>query len=82
MLVSVSVVVLTCLRYGLSGVRLLSSGAHTDLMEGAALSHSMQEVDIYSNSWGPYDNGVLVEGPGSLATRALYEGVHKVRLHI
>ena len=39
-----------------------------------ALQHKRQEIDIYSNSWGPSDNGYLVHGPGKLVKKALRQG--------
>jgi kexin len=55
----------------LVGFRLL--GAATDANEADALTRSDDVVDIYSNSWGPPDNGVL-EGPGPLTRDALAYG--------
>ena len=45
----------------ISGQRLL--GASTATNEAAALIHTMNAVDIYSNSWGPYDDGTLQPAP-------------------
>jgi kexin len=39
-----------------SGLRILSA-AVTDSMEADALNFRWNENHIYSNSWGPYDNG-------------------------
>ena len=47
-------------------------------MEAIALGHFSQEIDIYSNSWGPTDNGALVDGPGPLTRDVLKAGVVKV----
>ena len=44
-----------------------------------ALGHLLQEIDIYSNSWGPTDNGVLIDGPGPLTRAVLETGVREVR---
>ena len=57
-------------------MRLFSERPHTDIMESIALSQS--QMDIFSNSWGPVDNGALVEHPGALASKALEIGVTKV----
>ena len=35
-------------------------------------------MDIYSNSWGPPDNGVLIDGPGYLTRMALQSGANGV----
>ena len=56
----------------LSGLRLL--GAGTDANEAAALTHSLDAIDIYSNSWGPYDNG-KVQPAGPLFLQAVANGV-------
>ena len=49
-----------------------------DLQEAKALSFNRNYVDIYSNSWGPNDNGFEVDGPGRLTQIALEEGAEKV----
>lgn len=61
-----------------AGIRLLSSLYHSDATEASALGLHNQHIDIYSNSWGPRDNGVSVEGPGRLALAALRQGVVEV----
>ena len=38
------------------GLRILS-GTVTDSMEASALNYNWDVNHIYSNSWGPYDNG-------------------------
>lgn len=58
----------------IGGLRLLD-GELTDALEAAALSFEPQYVDIYSNSWGPVDNGVTIDGPKSLGMKALENGV-------
>lgn len=58
---------------GLVGYRLL--GAENDANEADALTLNNQIVDIYSNSWGPYDDGQRLEGPGPLTMNALIDGV-------
>ena len=62
----------------IGGVRVLD-GAIVDALEAAALSFNRNHIDIYSASWGPDDDGRTVDGPGPLATRALYEGASKGR---
>ena len=47
----------------LAGLRLIACGT-SDSMEANALSHYDQVIDIYSNSWGPGDNGNILQGPG------------------
>ena len=55
----------------LVGFRLL--GAETDVNEADALTRSGDLVDVYSNSWGAPDAGIL-EGPGPLTRDALAYG--------
>lgn len=61
-----------------AGIRLLSSIHHSDATEASALGLHNQHIAIYSNSWGPKDNGIVVEGPGTLARAALLQGVKEV----
>ena len=49
-----------------------------DITEAQALSYQDNYVQIYSNSWGPPDNGFLVQGPGYYSERILKEGVSQV----
>jgi subtilisin-like proprotein convertase family protein len=58
----------------LAGLRLIACGT-PDWMEADALSHQDQIMDIYSNSWGPYDDGTRLEGPGPLMTAAFESDV-------
>ena len=55
-------------------------GVVTDRLEAAAISHSLDKVDIVSASWGPNDDGTTVEGPGELAMKAFEEGINSVSL--
>jgi kexin len=57
---------------GLAAIRLI--GANTDTNEAVALNHEYNTIDIYSNSWGPLDNGAL-DGPSPLTMAAIVEGV-------
>ena len=50
----------------------------TDLDEAAALGHYYDIIEIYSNSWGPSDNGFTVSGPGTLLQRTYEVGVREV----
>ena len=61
----------------LSGVRLIAA-ANTDADEATALTYSNQNNDIYSNSWGPIDNGVY-SAPGTFAKLALKDGAENGR---
>ena len=61
---------------------LLLSGFQIDISEAKAFLHENNKIDIYSNSWGPIDNGKLVLGPGFVATIALALGAQQVWLAI
>jgi proprotein convertase subtilisin/kexin type 7 len=50
-------------------------GDVTDSVEGHSFTHSLQVNDIFSCSWGPDDDGKTVDGPLTLARRALVTGV-------
>ena len=53
----------------LAGLRLL--GANSDSNEAAALSYADQTIDVYNNSWGPFDDGRRFEAPGPLTAAAI-----------
>ena len=63
------------------GVRMLD-GDVTDVVEGNSLSFRSQHIDIYSSSWGPDDDGLTVDGPGTLAKNAFTNGITKVSIII
>lgn len=56
----------------LAGIRLIACGFN-DTTEARALSHGLDSVDIYNNSWGPSDNG-WVHSIGPQALAALQNG--------
>jgi proprotein convertase subtilisin/kexin type 1 len=58
----------------IGGIRMLD-GPVSDRVEGEALIYALDKVDIFSASWGPSDNGEVVEGPGRLAQLAFMKGV-------
>ena len=60
----------------IAGIALL--GANSDINEALSLSFRRDIIDIYSNSWGPYDSGREVDGPGTLTAQALKMGVREV----
>ena len=64
----------------LAGVKLLG-GSVSDLQQGEAISHECASsmVDIYSNSWGPEDDGKTLYIPGMVTTSALEECTEKGR---
>ena len=53
-------------------------GATTDMNEASSLTYENDIVDIYSNSWGPFDSGNVVSGPGPLTQLALETGASQV----
>lgn len=71
-------------RAGLSGIRLIAAPT-TDLQEANALTFQNDNQnqkgtnDIYSNSWGPSDNGRTLAGPGPLMAAALESTATKGR---
>ncbi|KAJ8304239.1 hypothetical protein KUTeg_017822, partial [Tegillarca granosa] len=56
------------------GVRMLDGDVY-DLVEAKSLSFNRSHIDIYSASWGPDDDGRVVDGPGMLAKKAFTEGI-------
>lgn len=58
----------------IGAVRMLD-GDVTDAVEAESLSLNPQHIDIYSNSWGPNDDGRTIEGPAMLAQKAFSDGI-------
>ncbi|WP_027368688.1 S8 family peptidase [Desulfocurvibacter africanus] len=58
---------------GLAGIRLLGNATASNA--SSALSWRNQDIAVYSNSWGPPDNGMVLEGPDPLTAQALAAGV-------
>jgi subtilisin-like proprotein convertase family protein/subtilisin family serine protease len=58
----------------LAGLRLISFPV-TDEEEADCFAFHNDQIDIKSNSWGPFDNGKALEGPGPLTIAALEDGV-------
>ena len=52
----------------------------TDAIEANALGFQTQSIDVYSSSWGPYDNGFTVGGPGNVLTDVLKRGAEEVHV--
>ncbi|XP_025192580.1 neuroendocrine convertase 1-like isoform X3 [Melanaphis sacchari] len=57
----------------------LLDGKTDDEMEARALINANSLVDIYSGSWGPKDDGLMVDGPGVMAQIAFEIGATKGR---
>ena len=60
----------------IAGILLLGEG-QIDITEATALSHEDDVIAIYSNSWGPFDSGYIVDGPNTLAKKTLKEATQK-----
>ncbi|OYV06473.1 MAG: hypothetical protein CFE26_06120, partial [Verrucomicrobiales bacterium VVV1] len=54
----------------LVGMRLIAA-VTTDTQESEAMSYLKDIIQVKSNSWGPADDGLTVEGPGTLTKAAL-----------
>lgn len=63
---------------GIGGVRMLD-GEVFDAVEATSLSFNSTYIDIYSASWGPDDDGKVVDGPGPLAWKAFENGIENGR---
>ena len=62
-----------------TGIRIYDDKVRsTDAGRASALSHELDKIDIYSNSWGPGDTATEVEGPETLTERAIERGIKKV----
>lgn len=59
---------------GIGGVRMLDGKVY-DGVEAESLSHNFTHVDIYSASWGPDDDGRVVDGPGPMAKKSFLQGI-------
>jgi subtilisin-like proprotein convertase family protein len=57
----------------IAGLLILDFGM-TDAVEASALSYRPDDIHVYNNSWGPFDDGFTLEGPGPLAKAALQNG--------
>jgi len=62
---------------GLVGYRLLGAESSWNIANAFTLNNDV--VDIYSNSWGPYDDPPRLEGPGPLTEDAIESGVTEGR---
>ena len=62
----------------LAGLMLIACG-NSDSDEANALSHLNNDIHIYSNSWGPSDNGNVLEAPGPLMLAAFEDDAYNGR---
>lgn len=49
-----------------------------DVQEANALGYKSSIIQVYSNSWGPLDDGIVVEGPGILVQSTFEIGTSEV----
>ncbi len=61
-----------------AGIRIIGRGGATDLQEAESLSHMNDVIHIYTNSWGPFDSGNIVSGPGPVLLSMLENGAREV----
>lgn len=57
-----------------AAIRVLS-GTLSSADEAAAVNFGFQKTHIYSCSWGPKDDGLTMEKPSEIVTRAVENGV-------
>ncbi len=53
-------------------------GSNTDSIEATSLGYKKNYIQVYSNSWGPNDNGFIVDKPGILLERTFENAVTNV----
>ena len=54
-------------------------GDVTDAVEASSLGLNPEHIDIYTSSWGPNDDGSTMEGPSTLTSKAIANGITKGR---
>lgn len=66
----------------LPGLRLFSGPQPnpTDMEEADALGWQCGMIDIYSNSWGPEEDRIMVSGPGRLLRQTLEKATTEVSI--
>ncbi|MDP6869297.1 MAG: S8 family serine peptidase [Candidatus Poseidoniaceae archaeon] len=62
----------------LAGLMLIAC-SNSDNDEAGALSHLKDDIDIYSNSWGPSDDGETLQAPGPLMLAAFESDAYNGR---
>lgn len=63
----------------IAGIRMLDQPFMTDTIEALSMSHRSDLIDIYSASWGPTDDGRIVDGPREYTIKAMASGVNEGR---
>ncbi len=62
----------------IAGHRLIACG-FSDSTSADALSYHNGGIDIYSNSWGPFDSGNILDGPGPITVAAIEDSIYNGR---
>ena len=62
----------------IAGHRLIACG-FSDSTGADALSYHNGGIDIYSNSWGPFDSGDILDGPGPITIAAIEDSIYNGR---
>ena len=62
----------------LAGIRLIAEPV-SDAVEARGLTYFDSAISIYSNSWGPPDDGARLDAPGPLTQRAMQRAVEEGR---
>lgn len=62
----------------IAGHRLIACG-FSDSTGADALSYHNAGIDIYSNSWGPFDSGNILDGPGPITIAAIEDSIYNGR---
>lgn len=62
----------------IAGHRLIACG-FSDSTSADALSFHNGGIDIYSNSWGPFDSGNILDGPGPITIAAIEDSIYNGR---
>jgi len=63
---------------GIGGVRMLDSNVY-DTTEAQTLSMNRDKIDIFSLSWGPDDDGQMMDSPRKLGQEAIEQGIQNGR---
>ena len=61
---------------------MLIACGNSDQDEANALSHMNNDIDIYSNSWGPSDNGNTLGSAGPLMLAAFEDDAYNGRMDL
>ncbi|CAH8864391.1 unnamed protein product [Trichobilharzia szidati] len=62
----------------IGGIRILT-GEVTDILEARGLSYQSDLINVYCSSWGPTDDGIMMDLPHEFAEKAINHGLEKGR---